>query len=364
MELSSFSPDWTSAPGRTIVQVLEAKDITLTDFSKSLGINMLQAKKLIGGDIELDLNLANKLSEILGASTEFWLNREKDYRDDLERLYKSDLAVKQWLDLLPIRDMVKFGWLERARTLQNKLELCLNFFEVRSIQEWYTKYNDKLLRTAFRTSKSFDSSSESVVTWLRQGEILSSKRKLSRWNREKLENRISEIKKLSRLADPKEFFPKLLEIFESCGVAVVLLPTPEKCRASGATFFNNKGHPVMIISFRYLSDDHFWFTLFHEIGHLVLHGEGKLFIEGDNFITEKEEEEANVFAENVLIPVEFRREFSGLSIKTWRQIPRFAKKLDISAGIVVGQLQHNNYINRNQLNKFKARYNKQEVFSL
>ena len=44
---------------------------------------------------------------------------------------------------------------------------------------------------------------------------------------------------------------------------------------------------MIILSFRYLSDDHFWFTFFHEIGHLLLHKEDLTFIDGEELISSK-----------------------------------------------------------------------------
>ncbi|WP_297809599.1 ImmA/IrrE family metallo-endopeptidase [uncultured Methylophaga sp.] len=364
MELKTFTPDWTSAPGDTISQILDLRNISLKSFSKMLGIKQSDTRKLLKGEHEINNELALKLSSNLGASQDFWINREQTYRCDLERLRESEIEKKRWLESLPVRDMVKFGWIEKSTNFQNKIASCLAYFGATSIDRWYTKYNYKLSRTAFRTSTSFDSSPESIVTWLRQGEIRSQERELKPWSKEKLQDSLEKIKSLSRDSEPSSFIPKLQNIFSECGVALVILPTPTKCRASGATFFNEDDHPIMLLSFRYLSDDQFWFTLFHEVGHLLLHGQDRLFIEGDGFITEAEEEEANKFSENTLIPQQYKDEFFDLNSKDWKKIPRFAKKLGISPGIVVGQMQHYEFLDKRYFNKMKVRYNRDEIASL
>jgi Zn-dependent peptidase ImmA (M78 family) len=103
-----------------------------------------------------------------------------------------------------------------------------------------------------------------------------------------------------------------------------------------------------------LSDDHFWFTFFHEAGHLLLHGENGFFLEGIESSTTAEEE-ANEFAAQILIPPEFQDELAQLRAKIY-EVSRFARRLGVSPGIVVGQLQHLRKIRHNQLNGLKRRY--------
>jgi len=112
----------------------------------------------------------------------------------------------------------------------------------------------------------------------------------------------------------------------------------------------------MILSFRHLTDDHFWFSLFHEAGHLILHEDDGLFLELKNSADKDKEEEANLFAQNILIPETERDEFLSLNEKSWKKIVRFSKKIGVSTGIVVGQLQHAKRVDHGKLEKLKTRY--------
>jgi Zn-dependent peptidase ImmA (M78 family) len=109
------------------------------------------------------------------------------------------------------------------------------------------------------------------------------------------------------------------------------------------------------LSFRHLSDDHFWFTFFHEAGHLLLHGERGVFLEGDDTPSNGEEEEANKFAACILVPPEFQSSFLNLRADA-RTVIRFAMRAGIAPGIVVGQLQHLDHLRHNQLNRLKRYY--------
>ena len=112
---------------------------------------------------------------------------------------------------------------------------------------------------------------------------------------------------------------------------------------------------MILLSFRHLSDDHFWFTFFHEAGHLLLHGDRPLFIDGEDDVSSAEELEANQFAEETLVPPDRRDEMLALPIKA-RAIIRFARAIGVSPGIVVGQLQFHKKIRPNQLNVLRRRY--------
>jgi len=112
---------------------------------------------------------------------------------------------------------------------------------------------------------------------------------------------------------------------------------------------------LLLLSFRYLSDDQFWFTFFHELGHLLLHGETELFLEDLDASSDRYEKEANSFAESQIIPTEFRKELDEIRIDM-RTLVRFAHKVGVSAGLVVGQLQHNGRIPQRYFNGLKVRY--------
>jgi Zn-dependent peptidase ImmA (M78 family) len=110
-----------------------------------------------------------------------------------------------------------------------------------------------------------------------------------------------------------------------------------------------------MLSFRYLSDDHFWFTFFHEAGHLLLHGKKAVFLEGENIVSTKEEQEANDFSARFLVPRQYQAELLRLPVNSLEVI-KFGRRIGISPGIVVGQLQHLGRLRQNELNALKRRF--------
>jgi len=136
---------------------------------------------------------------------------------------------------------------------------------------------------------------------------------------------------------------------------VVVARAPKGCRASGATRFLTPDKALIVLSFRYRTDDQFWFTFFHEAGHLILHAEDALFLEDESEVTAAEEAEANEFAARILVPMAFLPELMILRPGV-KEIVGFARKIGVSPGIVVGQLQHLGRVKRDRLNGFKRRY--------
>lgn len=343
-----FNPDWASPPGETIYEILNQKGITADEFAKQIDSSLDSARRLLKGEVEISQPLANRLESVLGPSTEFWLLRERNFR-------QQKLGAN-FLEDLPIRDMVTSGWIPPAKNRSELLASCLEYFGVTSIEHWTRKYRDVIEDTAFRTSPTFRSRTGSLASWLRKGELIADQMKTSAWNREKFRELLPKLRPLTRNTNPKQFIPELIELCADCGVGVVILKVPSGCRASGATRFLSDDKALLLLSFRYLSDDHFWFTFFHEAGHLLLHERKMVYVDDDiGDSLSADEEEANDFAAEMLIPTDLRGDLEHLGPDA-RAVMRFARRAGVSRGVVVGQMQHSGLLRRNQLNYLKTRF--------
>ncbi len=360
-----FRPDWVSAPGDTIVDILRQRHLSVGEFASMMSLSSDDTDHLLSGRSSVTMMVARKLVEVVGASIEFWMHRDFLYRQDIERVFGTET---EWLAELPLGDMIKFGWLRPVPHPTEELTTCLDFFGVSSVLEWHQKYEPLQTMTAFRTSRSFDNRPASVAAWLRQGELEADGIECDRWNPESFLECLENLRPLTQQKDPNRFIPELQENCAANGVAVVIVRSPSGCRASGATRFVGPSKAILQLSFRYLTDDHFWFTFFHEAGHLVLHGNQRLFssvlgesrpwiLEGlsASGASDVEEEEANQFAASTLIPAAFDPQLRALGSNR-RDILRFAHRSGVSPGIVVGQLQHRGQITFEQMNSLKRRY--------
>ncbi len=354
----TVSARWVSAPGETIRDLLEERHLSYETFAVLTEQDSGFVQRLLQGKAPITNALAHKLESVLGASVAFWLRRESRYRENLARStsVESNEAKAIWLKSLPTKEMVALGWLPPLPdSVKEATESCLRFFGEPNIASWHRTYPAAIPMAAFRTSPTFDSETAAVSTWLRQGELEAEKIPSRSWNPESFRASLAAARSLTRTKDPAVFLPILQSVCAAAGVAVVIVRAPTSCRASGATCFINRDKALIMLSFRYLSDDHFWFTFFHEAGHLLLHTDEDVFLEGVAEGRSNIETEANNFAARLLVPPEFEPEMLRLSVNAHAVI-KFARKAGIAPGIVVGQMQHRGKFTQRQLNNLKRRY--------
>jgi len=353
----TFERDWISAPGETIAELLEEQSLSTDAFAQRIGQSFSFAEELLSGEAVITADIAERLAGVLGASKNFWINREALYRKAIAR-FESRLdteIVEAWIAQLPLRDMVKSGWVHSIPSDSKKqAAACLQFFGVPNVDAWRQTFDD-VLKTAFRTSQTFSNDPAAVAAWLRQGELEAANLDCAEWNKDKFREILAEIRGLTRERDPQIFIPELQQHCAACGVAVLVIKAPTGCRASGAVRILSDSRRMILLSGRYLTDDQFWFTFFHEAGHLILHDGEALLLEGVGVISDAEETEANEFATDTLIPPNRRQEMLRLPFDA-KEIMRFAKDIGVSRGVVVGQLQHAGKIKHSHFRNLKFQF--------
>ncbi|HPL26331.1 MAG TPA: HigA family addiction module antitoxin [Myxococcota bacterium] len=350
-----FVPDYLVTPGEVLEEYLADLGMTQAELADRTGLTRKTINEIIKAKSSITAETALKLERALGRSAHFWSNLERQYQDDRVRLaeqarMESDL---EWLKNVPVKDMAKRGWIPKLKNKLDRLEAVLCFFGVASAEQWKKMWTAEI-PIAYRQTEHRDKHLEAVSAWLRQGEIQARRLDCGPYDRSRFLVVLDEIRKLTTKA-PDVFAPKLQELCASAGVALVFVPELPKIGIYGATRWMD-GKPVMQITLYRKSNDHFWFTIFHEAGHILKHGRKEVFIEGKGLDGEKEEE-ANAYARDKLIPPGEMREFLKKSQFSSSDIQTFAQEIGIAPGIVVGRMQHDKKIPFNsQLNKLKESY--------
>jgi len=258
------------------------------------------------------------------------------------------------LDEIPIKSMIKFNWMSKCDNKAKQVSEALKFFGVASVEAWKSKYAEPL--AAFRASDKFDMSPGAVAAWLRQGEREANKIRTAPFDKATFKNVLEELRPLTNETDPNVFEPALVTACARAGVAVVFESAPSKCPVSGATKWIATDKALLMLSLRYGTNDHLWFTFFHEAAHLLFHGKKMLFIETKKPLDGEYEEEANQFSANFLIPKQFAERMVLLG-QTRASICAFAEEVGVHPGIVVGRMQKEKIIPwGSRLNKLKVRY--------
>lgn len=355
MSDADFIPRWASPPGDTVRNALEEQRLDPGSLAAALDFASEEFDAFLEGDIPLTIGRAERLSSAIGGSIGFWMTRDSQYREDQSRV----LADK-WAQRMPIKDMARFGWIPSdANDWIEQIDACLHFFGVRTPEAWEEGHKDLVKQTRFRSSEAYTTDEFAAAAWLRQCEVELSEVPCREWDREAFAALLPTLRALTRDRDPRRFLPTLRERCAEVGVAVGVVPAPHGCPASGAARRLDNGQPSIALSGRHRTDDHLWFTFFHEAAHLVLHSTDALYLdvlERDAGPTSAEEIEADEFAGDLLVPTEFRDRLfrarqSPLELKS------LADDIGVGLGILVGQLQHRGVLGYNtKLNRLKNRY--------
>jgi Zn-dependent peptidase ImmA (M78 family)/plasmid maintenance system antidote protein VapI len=356
-ELSATLPEWISPPGEIVAKILGSRQVELDDFATSIGLSTREARGLLEGTTAIDDGLAKRLARVIGSTSSFWLRCEQSYREDILRNLPAyvDEEVKTWLKRLPLKEMSRLGWLKLHRDTVTQAEECFRFFGVTCLDDWKDRETEFFSDVNFRTSVVFSADPTATSAWLRWAENKAEDIPCHRWNREAFAASLGTIRALSRNHHPDRFVPKLREVCAASGVALVIAPAPKGCRASGATKLIRRRKAMIVLSFRHYSDDHFWFSFFHEAGHLVRHADQELFLEEEGGEVDDKEQEANAFAFASLIPREKQESMLCLP-QEYKAYIEFARNIGIAPGIVVGQMQRLGCLPYDWLNKLKRRF--------
>jgi Zn-dependent peptidase ImmA (M78 family) len=311
-------------------------------------------KGLLDGTFRIDRAHATSLAQSVGGTTSFWLRRQSNYEAALEEAVDRAIATEAdtWLQL-PVPGNRPKGRLSLA-SQRSEIRRRLAFYNVSTIRAWEARYGTICSDTLFRTSEAFTSDDAAVLMWLRSGELSSDLVATRPWSPGNLQDRVAEIRKLSKVKRPELFLPKLKALCAEAGVAVIAKKAPPGCRASGASRMVAADRAMIMLSFRGLSDDKFWFTVFHEIGHLILH-EAKAFVDADMEELNDSEREANDFASRCIIPERRADEFESLTPDK-DAVVRFSVSVGVGPGLTVGQMQHRQKIRRDQMNYLKRHW--------
>jgi HTH-type transcriptional regulator / antitoxin HigA len=350
---NQYEPDSVSAPGGSLREVLANKEMSQAELATRMGRPKKTINEIVKGKAMITPETALQLERVLGTPASFWNNLEQNYREYLAKVeerarLEKDLA---WMKQFPVSAMAKYGWLEKQRDKVAQLQELLSFFSIASPTQWQGVFADR--QAAYRRSSAFEVDHAAVAAWLRQGEREASRIHPARFSKQRFRNALLEARTLTT-APPSVFLPSLQRICADAGVAVVLLKALPKSRVSGATRWLSSTTALIQLSLRYRKDDHLWFTFFHEAGHILLHGRGEVFLEGNGDRTEELEAEADRFASNFLVPPQDYRRFLSGGLPTKRRIRDFATELGIAPGIVVGRLQHDGEVPFRNCNDLKV----------
>ena len=346
-----------SPPGDTIQETIDAIGMNQYELAERLGKNIKNVNQIIKGKESITTATAIALEKVLGIPADFWIERDRRYQKELAEIEFDEFLESNigWTDKFPVTNMIKLNWIPESRNPIEISKSMLNYFGVASPEQWRTLYISKAANVAFKISLAHTSEPEAISVWLRKGEIEARKLQLKEFNKDLFKKRLEDIKELS-FQHPAGFKDQLQKLCSESGVAVIYTPNIPKATISGATrWIFNTTIPLIQLSGRYKTNDHFWFTFFHEAAHILLHGKKNVFMEEvvGHKIDKEKEAEADRFSSKFLIPDIQYQQLIQLKPYTESSINDFANKYHIHPAIVVGRLQHDDIIPHSRFNDMK-----------
>lgn len=348
---NQYSPQIVFHPGVTLAEKLEEMKMSIKEFSVRTGKPEKTVIAVLNGESSITSEMAVVFENVLEIPAHFWMNRQRSYDEFRAREKRNELTKGSisWMKNFPVNEMIKRGWLPECKTPEDKTKVLLSFFGFSSHTAWENYYLNQELKVGFRISLAHSKSPEAISAWLRRGEIDAASIETDSFSIQKLKLALPKIK-LLMAHHPKDFFNRLKEELIVAGIKLVATPCLPGAPINGATRWLTGDSPLIQISDRYKRNDIFWFTIFHEIGHIFLHGKKNIFLEDLDFpeMDTEKEREADNFAVKWTLSKEEEAEIINDKPITIQKIQAYASKFTTHSSIIVGRLQKLKLISHSQ----------------
>ena len=341
----------------SIKEKLEENNMKQEELAERIGFSAKHVSEVINGKKGISPKFAKALEYVFGVKSTFWLNLQAIYDKEIIEFQEKNNKDKKELEIIKrIEPVLEYAIL--LKLIDKYTNSTEEVIVVRKLCKTNNLLNiEKLLITkvAYRTAKNITVDEYVLYAWQRVCELIAEKEIIdNEYNKEKLMNNLGKIKELMFEKDPNIMIKKLKAIFNECGIIFELVKNFKGAPIQG--FIKNKNDKIILcMTIRQSYADIFWFTLFHEIGHILNEDikDNKL----DYYIENtKSEEVADNFAKNILIKNDRYNEYINKKDFSIESIKKFSKENKIKEFVLIGRLQRDNIIPYNRYNNLKIRY--------
>lgn len=334
-----LSRDLIIHPGETLQEVLEDREMTQKELAIRTGMTEKHISTVLSGKKNISPSFAKKLDYALGIETEFWMNLQANYErellefEELNNISEQEVCVLKNLKEV-ITTWVSFGWLKENSNEANTV------LDVRKI----FGMSNLLDTTKMKYAAAYRAHTKNIVdpyvlfAWQRMCEILTDNIDVAEEvDIDKLRKRIPDIKDVMFLR-ANHIQKKLTSIFAECGIAFRIVPNFKGAPVQGFIKKKEDGSLILCMTIRQKFADIFWFTLFHEIAH-ILNGDTKSIFVDFSTVSSEMETKADKLAGEMLIDSEAYKKFlSNKKYTTTKGIAEFAETQNVRDYIVQGRL--------------------------
>ena len=336
-----FSPDWAVHPGRMILRELEAGGFSQADIAARANLSAKHLNQVIKGHVPLTPDVAISLERVLGASADTWLRMEATWQAHRARetASVSFASLATWVRKFPTSVLRSRRITDTSMSLAEQADSLLRLFQVADEKAFDRVWLSP--QASYKRSQKFEIDPYATALWLRLTE-LEAERLLptaSEYDVSALKATAHQLPALTRLPI-REGFRRAQELLAGAGVLLVFVPELDKTRITGASRWLHATHPVIALTGRHKFLDVFWFALFHEMGHVLLHPKRATYLDvekerGVDDNHDQLETAANKYAESLLMQDENRAELLG--VEDGQELIALADRLSLAPSVLAGQ---------------------------
>jgi HTH-type transcriptional regulator/antitoxin HigA len=330
--------DHAPSPGATLREVLAKAGMSQRDLARRTALTPKHINQLLSGAVPLSADVAERLSLVTGVAARLWNQLEADYRTVQTRAMQQHHleAEYAWVASMPVAELVARGELpDEPSDRSSRARQLLSYFGVASSAAWREIWLQP--NAALRQSTAFEADHAAVATWIRAGQHRARAADLAEFDQSALRDLVPNLVSMTRLPATDALL-RARQSLATVGVALVFAPEFAGSRLNGATTWAKPGLPAILLSGRGRRFDIVYFTLLHEIGHLLLHGRKETFVTDERPAgpVDIREKQADDFAREALLPSDLETELSRIT--TTAQIREFSDRTGIGVSIVAGRL--------------------------
>jgi len=350
---SDWSPDWATHPGEHLAEYLEVRGWNQAEFARIADLTPKLVNTIIRGTNPVTPDTAIKLERVLGLKAYVWTNLQStwDIWQAREAEKSASAERKSWLARFPVKELRARGALPVGGDEASLANSLMGLLGIGGPASFDAKVGS--LAVLHRQSKA-QASPHHVFTWLMLGEQKAREMDVPDYDEERFKQVVAEIRAMT-VESPEVFEPRMIELCRTCGVALVFEKPISKTALFGSARWLDANHAIIQMSLRMKSNDHFWWTFFHEAAHILLH-RGRNFADDKNGVGDGLEDEADRWAEEALVGSQRFAKFKAKTPRSEVAVTQFASEVGVHPGIVVGMLQHAKILPHHHLNGLKVRF--------
>lgn len=341
-----LSREFIIHPGETLAEVIEDRSMSQSELAVRTGMTEKHISTVIHGQKNISPAFAKKLEYALGIEASFWMNLQAQYDrellefEDLHNITKEELSI-----LKNLKEVTKawssFGWMDESA---NPVSKVIDYRKILGISNLLDIPKISYPAAYRAQTKKTTVDPYVLFAWQRMCELLTQDIEVAdSVDLDKLRIHLPDIKHVMFLR-ANQIQKKLTALFAECGIAFRIVPHFTGAPVQGFIKESENGALILCMTIRQKFADIFWFTLFHEIAHILNGDAGHRFIDFDS-VSGATETKADRMARDFLIDPEAYRTFieSEAYCKP-SAVYKFAASQQVKEYIVEGRLMKEHLI--------------------